>query len=238
VTAPKSFPPALPHDSITKVADGVYAVRTGFQMGPGMRISRTMTILEGEDGLVLLNAVRLSEEGEAELAKLGVVKHLIKLSDSHGIDEPYVVKRYQPEVWALPEAKLKGGISAARKLSTNGPVANGRVLAFPGISGWAEVAYLTPHGGGTLVTCDALQHHVDLQHTSFFMRVMTPLMGFKGGLIVASMWRKYQKVRGEQVRRAFAEITERSFANLVTGHGPPIAGDADRLARAAVESAS
>jgi hypothetical protein len=238
VTTPTRFPDALAHDTITKDADGVYAVRGGFKMGPGMRISRTMTVLEGDDGLVLLNAVRLSEEGEAELAKLGVVKHLVKLSDSHGVDEPYFVHRYQPQVWAMPEAKLRHGTSPARTLSGTGPISNGKVLAFHGTSGWAEVAYLVPHGGGTLVTCDALQHHVDQEHTSFLARTLTPLMGFKGGLIVASMWRKLQKVRGEQVRRAFAEVTERSFANLVTGHGPPIAGGADRLARAAVESAS
>jgi hypothetical protein len=233
-----SFPEALPHDSITKVADGVYAVRGGFRMGPGMRISRTMTILEGDDGLVLFNAIRLTEQGEAELGKLGVVKHLIKLSDSHGVDEPYVIERYHPEVWAVEGAKLRSGTSATRRLEGHGPVAGGKVLAFPGTSGWTEVAYLAPRGGGTLVSCDALQHHVDLEHTSFLARVLTPPMGFKGGLIVASMWRKYQKVRGEEVRRAFAEVMEHPFANLVTGHGPPITGGADQLARQAVASAS
>lgn len=232
------FPKALPHDPITKVADGIYTVRGGFQMGPGLRISRTMTIVEGADGLVLLNAMRLSEEGEAELERLGAVKHVLKLSDSHGIDEPYVVDRYRPEVWALERARLRAGVTRTRVLGPDGPVPGAKVVGFPGTSGWAEVAYLVPGSGGTLVTCDSLQHHVDLSHTTLFARIMTPLLGFTGGLIVASMWRKLQKVQGAAVRAAFAEVLAHPYENLVTGHGPAIAGGADGVVRRAVDAAS
>jgi hypothetical protein len=232
------FAPALPHDPITKLADGVHAVRGTFQMGPALRISRTMTILEGADGLVVLNAMRLSEEGEAALAKLGPVKHLVKLSESHGVDEPYFVHRYEPEVWSMPEVRHQPGVTSMRELGSDGPIAGGRMFGFPGTSGWKEVAYLVPSGGGTLVTCDSLQHHVDTKHASLFARMMTPMMGFKGGLIVAPMWRKYQKISGEQVKSAFAELLAQPFANLVTGHGPAIVGGADAQARSAVETAS
>jgi hypothetical protein len=64
------------------------------------------------------------------------------------------------------------------------------------------------------------------------------LLGFKGGVIVAPMWRKFQKVSGGAVKTAFAGILEHSFQNLVTGHGPAVAGNADQLARVAVERAS
>jgi hypothetical protein len=228
------FAPALPHDPISKVTDGVYVVRGCFRMGPGLVISRTMTILEAPDGLVLVNAIRLSEQGETELARLGPVKHLLKLSDSHGIDEPYVADRYRPEVWALPRARLRAGVTRTRVLGPDGPIAGARVIEFPGTTGWSEVAYLAPASGGTLVTCDALQYHVDLAHTSLFARVVTPLLGFKGGVIVAPMWRKLQKVQGEAVRGAFAGITGLTYANLVTGHGPPIVNGADELVRDAL----
>jgi hypothetical protein len=62
-------------------------------------------------------------------------------------------------------------------------------------------------------------------------------MGFKGGVIVAPMWRRFQKVQGAAVERAFAQTTSRSFANLVTGHGPAVVGGADSLVRKAVASA-
>ncbi len=231
------FPPALFHGPITRVVDGVYMVRGGFQLGPGMLISRTMTIVAGDDGLSIFNALRLSEAAEAELEKLGKVKHLVKLSDSHGCDEPYFVDRYKPEVWAMPDAKHHRGVASTRELGPEGPNAGGRVFGFPGTSGWRESGYWIPNGGGTLITCDALQNHADTEHTSFLARLMTPLMGFKGGVIVASMWRKYQKVAGPQVKSAFAEVSTQPFANLITGHGPAVVGDADARVRAAIEAA-
>jgi hypothetical protein len=230
-----SFAPALPHGPITKITDGVHIVRSGFRMGPGVVISRTMTILETGDGLAVLNAARLSDEGHAALERLGPIKHLVKLSDSHGLDEPYFVDRYKPEVWTLEGVKSIGG---TRKLGPDSPLREGRVVALPGASGWREVMYWAPNGGGTLVACDALQNHADTEGASFMARLITPLMGFKGGLIVAPMWRKYQKVAGAQVSAAFAPALELSFANVITGHGPAIVGGADAITRSAVQSAS
>ena len=67
------FPPPLPHGPITRIAEGVHVVRGTFAMGPILRIGRTMTILQQGDELVVMNAIRLSPEGEAELSKLGTV---------------------------------------------------------------------------------------------------------------------------------------------------------------------
>jgi hypothetical protein len=219
-----------------RVADGVHIVRGSFRMGPGMKIGRTMTILEGPDGLTILNAVRLSDEGLAELDQLGRVKHLVKLSDSHGIDEPFYADRYKPEVWALPGAKLSG-LTATRSLSDAGPVAGCAVLDYPNTA-WRECSYFAPNGGGTLVSCDSLQNHADSEGTSALARLITPLMGFKGGVIVAPMWCKFQKVAGPRVKQTFAKIFERSFSNLVTGHGPAVTGGADTRVRAAIEAAA
>lgn len=232
-----NFPPATPHDSITRVVDNVYLVRGAYPMGPGIRISRTMTIVQGDDGLVILNPIRLTNEGEAELEKFGKVRHLVKLSDSHDRDEGYYANRYKPEVWAMPNAKL-GGLTATRTLGPDVPITGAVVVNYPGTGGWKECGLWIPHGGGTLVTCDALQNHCDTAQTSFMGRLMTSLMGFKGGVIVAPMWRKYQKVSGEAVRRAFNEVTTKAFANLVTGHGPAVVGGADLVSRAAVDRAS
>src|SRR5689334_17709745 len=102
-----SFPKALAHGPISKVIDGVHVVRGGFQMGPGIVIGRTMTIVETSDGLAVLNAMRLTEEGHAQLDRLGKVKHVVHLSDSHGADEPFYVERNAPEVWAPSSAKAK-----------------------------------------------------------------------------------------------------------------------------------
>lgn len=232
-----NFPAALPHGPLMRVVDGVYAVRGGFPMGPAMTISRTMTVLQASDGLVVLNAVRLSDAGQAELDAIGKIKHLVKLSDSHGLDEPFYAHRYAPEIWASADAKL-GTIKATRVLGPDGPVAGGVVVNYPGTRGWREVAYWVPAGGGTLVTCDAVQNCADTEGTTFVGRVMTSLMGFKGGVIVPPMWRRFQKVSGAQVRETVGGLAGLSFANLVTGHGPPLAGGADAIVRAAIDRAS
>jgi hypothetical protein len=232
-----AFPRALPHGPITKVVDGVYRVRGCFQIGPLMRISRTMTIIQQADGLVIVNAIRLSAEGEAELARLGPVKHLVKLSDSHAIDEPYYLDRYRPKVWAMPGAKLSG-ITTTHRLGDATPVEGAIVLELPGAVGWLEVALWLPQGNGTLVTCDVVQNHVDAEGTSALGRIMSLVLGFKGGVKVPAMWRRYQKLSGPAVARALAPVTERSFENLITGHGPELVGGADARVRAAVSAAS
>lgn len=66
---------------------------------------------------------------------------------------------------------------------------------------------------------------------------MTPMMGFKGGVIVAPMWRKMQKLQGAQLQQALAGLSLLGCANLVTGHGPAIVGGADRLVKTAIERA-
>ena len=196
-----------------------------------------MTVVDAGDGLVVFNAIRLSEPGMVELDALGVVKHLVKLSDSHSIDEPFYADRYKPAVWALSGASLPK-LDANRSLGADGPISGGVVVDYGDTAGWREGAYLVPMGGGTLVTCDAIQNCADTEDASFLGRVLTSLMGFKGGVVVPPMWRRFQKVSGARVRETLSGLLDLSFENLVTGHGPPIVGGADALVRSAIERAS
>jgi hypothetical protein len=206
-------------------------------MGPGVTIGRAMTVVEAGDGLIVLNAVRLTEPGLAALDALGAVRHLVKLSDSHAIDEPFYADRTKPAVWSIPGAAL-GNLTADRALGAEGPVAGGVVVDFGDTGGWRECAYLVPNGGGTLVTCDAIQNCADTEGASFLGRIVTSVMGFKGGVVVPPMWRRFQKVSGTRVREKLSGLLELSFENLVTGHGPPVVGGADALVRSAIERAS
>jgi hypothetical protein len=196
-----------------------------------------MTVLRGEDGLVVLNAIRLSDSAQREFDALGPMKHLVKLSDSHFIDEPFYAEHYEPTVWTLPGAKLRD-LSPGKTLGGEHPIEAGVVIDLEAAQGWREAAFWVPHGGGTLVTCDAIQNHVDSEGNSFFGGLMAGLMGFKGGLSVPPMWRKFQKLKGAAVAEALAGLTELTYANLVTGHGPHVAGGADAKVKAAIERAS
>ena len=72
----------------------------------------------------------------------------------------------------------------------------GGVVEISGTAGGSEVALWRPPGGGTLITCDALQNHADGPHTSTLTRVLGPLAGFGGGVIVAKVCRLRQRLRG------------------------------------------
>jgi hypothetical protein len=206
-------------------------------MAPGMRIGRTMTVIDTGDGLAVINPVRLDEAGEAELEKLGKVKYFVKVSDSHSHDDGYYVHHFNAQVWALDGAKLRG-FSDDKRLGPDTPFEGAVVIEYPGASAWRECALLVKNGGGTLVTCDAVQNCVDAEGCSFVARTMMPMLGFKGGVIVPKMWRKYQKLSGSAVATTLEGVTEHSFANLIAGHGPAAIGGADAAVRAAVTAAS
>lgn len=231
------LPKPLPHGSITRVAAGVHCVRGAYRMGPGVTIGRSMAILEGNDGLVILNAVRLSSDGEAALDRLGAVKHLVKLADSHFVDEPYYLDRYGPTFWSLPGADLRGRTSD-RTLGPDGPIDGGRVIDFGQLAGWREAAYVVPLGGGTLVTCDAIQNQCDTEGSNFMGRLTSTMMGFKGGVINPPMWRRFQKCTGSNLAQTLAPLADLEFENLVTGHGPAVSGGAAGHVRSAIERAT
>lgn len=232
-----AFPEALPHGELTRVAERVHSVRGAFKMGPGVVIGRTMAVLESDDGLVILNATRLSPEGEAALDRLGPVKHVVKLADSHFVDEPYYLDRYGATLWSLPGADLRE-MTAGRTLGPEGPVKGGTVIDYGELAGWREAGYLVPLGGGTLVTCDAIQNQCDTEGSNFMGRLTSSLMGFKGGVINPPMWRRFQKCKGPDLARALSGLVELEFENLVTGHGPPVSGGAAEQVRRAIQQAT
>ncbi len=119
-----NFPQPMDHGAITRVADGVHCVRGTFRMGPGVLIGRTMTLLENEGGIVVLNAIRLNDTGQGQLDALGAVEHLVKLSESHGTDEPYYADRYTPTVWSPPDSN-SGDLTPDINLSGEGPISGG-----------------------------------------------------------------------------------------------------------------
>ena len=102
-------------------------------------------------------------------------------------------------------------------------------------SGCSEAGLFIPGDGGVLITTDALQNQVDAEGASLLARLVFPLMGFRGGLIVPPMWRRFQKVGPSALRDSFSNLTAHSFDTLVPGHGPPVLGGAAAKVKAVVE---
>src|SRR5688500_16275030 len=99
------IPPCPPYTSIKEIFPDVFQVEGGFRFGPGMWITRNMHVVRQGKELTLINSVRLCPEREADLLALGEVKHLLRIGEFHGADDPYYVHRFKPTLWAPPGMK-------------------------------------------------------------------------------------------------------------------------------------
>jgi hypothetical protein len=228
----ESFAAATPHGPLVHVAGDVHLVRGTFRMGPGLVISRTMTIIRRGADLTLVNALRLNAETERALLDMGRIAHVVALSDAHGLDDPYWVRTFGATYWHNAGAR-RTPPAPPMILGAQCPVADGKVFPIPN-HGAPESALWLPDGQGTLVTCDVLQNHCDTEGASFFAKVMTPLLGFTGGVIVPRMWRKVHRTKDADVAQALSAVAPLAFENLVTAHGPAVIGGADRRVAAAL----
>src|SRR5437879_3694797 len=93
---------ALPHGALDEVFPDVFVVRGRFKAGPGVHFDRNMTIVRTGKELVAINSVRLTDDGEAALGKLGKLTHVIRLGALHGMDDAYFVERFGATLWGPP----------------------------------------------------------------------------------------------------------------------------------------
>ncbi|MEO9588204.1 MAG: hypothetical protein ABJG23_12665, partial [Marinobacter sp.] len=71
-----SFPPALAHNAIEEILPDLFFVSGAMEtvlMDLDWQFSRNMTIVRDGERLILINTVRLDDDGLAELDRLGKV---------------------------------------------------------------------------------------------------------------------------------------------------------------------
>jgi hypothetical protein len=110
------FLPALPHGPITEAFPDVFVVRGTFGFAPGLSIPRSMMVIRQGDELTLVNSIRLSAEGEAALEALGRVAHVVRIGAFHDADDPWMMHRFRPALWAPPGTRHRGGIASTHDL--------------------------------------------------------------------------------------------------------------------------
>ena len=98
-----NYAPVMPHGSIEEIANDVFWVQGSIQFAPGMRLTRNMAIVRSGEELTVVSPVRLSPTGEAELERLGKVRHVVKIGFFHGVDDAYYLERFGATYWALPD---------------------------------------------------------------------------------------------------------------------------------------
>jgi hypothetical protein len=223
------FLAAQRHGAFTEVFPDIFFVQGSFRFVPGVSITRNMTVVRQGNELALVNAIRLGPEGEAELDKLGTVKHLVRIGAMHGADDPYLVHRYGATLWALPRARHPGGLKTKEELGPGAsPLANATV--FPFAAGrLPEAAILLDRDDGILLTCDSYQNWTTFDGCSPIGKVMMRVMGF-GPTLIGGPW---VKAMGPAIHEDFQRMHELPFQHVIPGHGTPLrhtARDGLRLA--------
>ena len=232
------MPPAMPHGPLREIAPDLFLAPGTFDVAPLMRVSRNMVIVRSGQDLTLVNPVRLSPGGEAELEALGTVRHAIRLGVLHGVDDPYTVERFGAEFWCQAGSTRHRNPVPDHELTEGGalPLPDAELFEFHETKK-PECALLLHRGDGVLLTCDALQHYGTFERHSLVARLTMPLMGFRKTLMIGPLWLKYMTPEGGSLRPDYERLLELPFDALISAHGTPLMNGAKTATRAAVDSA-
>jgi len=164
----KEYPPVHKKGNgpLLKIFDDVYQVRGSADLAdlPGKpTVGRTMTIIKEGDELHIINSVRVKEETEAEILKLGKPKHVYKLGWSHGMDDPYYVEKFDATLWAMPGMKGRMGVEPKKELTEEAelPMKGAKFFKFKACVKQLEGAIWLERNGGMVVVCDTLTNYAE-----------------------------------------------------------------------------
>jgi hypothetical protein len=222
-TSMTDFPPALPHGDIEEVFPDVFFISGAMEtvlMDMDWKFSRNMTVVRDGERLIILNSVRLSDEGLAKLDSLGKVTDVVRLGSLHGRDDPFYVDHYGANYWALPDMVHETGLQASNHLTSDGPlpISDASMFEFNSTQ-IPETIIRLDRAGGILIACDALQNW--LAPDEFFSdssREMMTEMGFFTPANLGPVWVQRAEPKGDD----FARLKELSFSHVLCGHGAPL----------------
>ena len=233
-----AYPPPAPHGAIEVITPRLHIVRGSMRMNPIVRISRNMAVLRDDDGLTLVNPIRLDEDGERALEALGPVKRLVRLGAMHGVDDPYCKQRFNAEFWSQPGGTTYPEPAIDRPLGddTAQPLPDTELFCFKGTRE-PEAALLVRGTPNVLLTCDAIQHYDDYSYCNLVARMAMPFIGFPKTTVVGPIWLKRMTPPGASLHGEFQRLLRVEFDALVGAHGTFLGSGAHGAVRRAVERA-
>ena len=210
-----------------------------------IKIGRAMTVVRGDEGLVIFNSMRLSDEGFRELESLGEVKHVVRVAGFHGRDDAFYRERYGATVYAIKGQRYFRGMLSREQadgpsfmepdvwLDEQGtlPLAGARLKVI-GSSRPTEALCLLEREGGILIAGDSLQHTpVPDEFCNWPAKVMMKRYGFFKPYNVGPGWLQFARPSAAEVQ----SILELEFEHVLPAHGEPVIGDAKQKYRPAIE---
>ena len=217
------FPPALAHGSIDEVFPDVFFVSGAMEahlQGVDWKFSRNMTVVREGDRLIIVNSVRLTEDGLAELDKIGRVTDVLRIGSLHGRDDPFYVDRYDANFWEMPGMQHETGLKATHTLTPGEscPIADASVFEFTTTKFPEGILHLEREDG-IVIACDALQNW--LKPDEFFSDTSRDMMQGMGFFTPANLGPVWVQVAVPE-KDDFARLKQLSFKHALCGHGEPL----------------
>ena len=213
------YPPVYPHDEIKKLYPGVYLLHGSIRMGPGMRLNRNMVILKNGQELILINPVRMNDDGLSSLDKLGSVKYILRLGDFHGLDDAFYLDRYKCELWAQEGQHTYKHPKATTLITASSevPFSNSEFFIFESAKFPEAALLLKEHK--LLITTDSVQYHEDWSYFTWFAKFAFKLLGFKIGMNIGPPWLKRVTPKGSSMKSEFEKLLTLDFDSIIAAHG-------------------
>jgi len=201
-----------------------------------------MIVVEQGDRLVLVNSVRLSDEGLSALDAMGRVTDVIRLAGFHGVDDPFYKERYGATIHTVKGQAYFPGLDPSKadtyfesdnELTADSdlPIEGATLYSFS--TAIPEAVLLLPAGGGTLVTGDSLQNYEGAdEYFNFLGKIGLRLLGFMNPLQLGPAWLKQLKPDKDEIRG----LLDLEFDHVLPGHGRPVIGGAKDKFRPTIEA--
>jgi len=219
------FPIALPHGKIEQVFPNLFFVTGAMEavlMDTDWRFSRNMIIVRESERLILINSIRLTDEGLKELDQLGQVTDVVRIGSLHNRDDAFYIDRYtNADYWGLddfPNAEQMPKITKCLAEGRESPIRGATVFEFKSTNLPESILHLNCEGG-VLIACDALQNW--LEPDEFFSdksAAMMTEMGFFTPANVGPVWMQFAEPSADD----FARLKTFSFNHVLCGHGAPL----------------
>jgi len=215
----------FPHGPIEKLSDNLWRVEAQFPNAPFKRNMHVARMKDG--GLVIHNAIALSDDEMKELEAWGTPKWLIVPNGGHRMDSRIWKQRY-PDMKVIAPPGSKAKVEEVVKVDETKPALDESVR-FEILDGTKEregVMCVSDGGKSMLVFCDGVMNNrsSDLRGFGGFMM---GIIGFKSDALKVTFPSRMAIIADKKAYRAHLErLATDDLARIDVAHGQPVTTNA------------
>jgi hypothetical protein len=219
-----NVPPSYKPKSIERVSEDLFIVHGTLRRKHVIKKNRNMVVIRNNRVLTLINAIRLNEDGERRLRKLGTVRHIIRLGPSHGAyDDEYYINTFDAQLWS-PGLSLYHPdlppIHCVLEEETILPIPKAELFMFLDTKSPEASILLKQDGGNLLITSESLQCQWDNPFINMPTRAIMQLSGLMDfPLVISPKWLKSMSPKQGSLRDDFERLLRLDFDKIIGASG-------------------